>query len=209
LTIVSLLMNGSVLFLTFWKLISILTCTKAWNNAKSIGGDQSKVFTIGASAGGGLALTVADQMIKANKGSQVQGVVAMVPVAAHPESIPSEYKDQYTAYDENGSGVPVIDAESMRIFFEAAGANYHDEKVFVTLSKNLAKFPPTYIATCGKDPLRDDGNVLHAMLKQAGVKTKLDFYAGLPHYFWIFPDIKSRERFLGNVVKGAQWILSA
>jgi versiconal hemiacetal acetate esterase len=190
------------------KLVSVLNCTQVWQNAKSIGGDQSKIFTIGASAGGGLALTVTDQIIKANKGIKVRGIVAMVPVAAHPESIPSEYKDQYTAYDENASGVPVIDAESMRIFFEAAGTNYHDEKVFVTLSKNLAKFPPTYIATCGKDPLRDDGNVLHTMLKKAGVKTRLDFYDGLPHYFWIFPGSKSRERFLANVVKGAQWVLS-
>ncbi len=53
----------------------------------------------------------------------------------------------------------------MRIFYEKAGTDYNDEKVFVTLSKDLASFPPTYICTCGKDPLRDDGKVLEMMLK--------------------------------------------
>jgi len=132
----------------------------------------------------------------------------MVPVAAHPQSIPAEYKSQYTAYTENATGVPIIDADSMRIFYEAAGTNYHDEKVFVTLSKNLKDFPPVYIATCGKDPLRDDGKVLEAMLKKEGVKTKSDFYDGFPHYFWLFPGIERGEEFLGNVAKGAQFVLS-
>jgi len=181
--------------------------TQAWKNAAQLGADQSKVFSAGASAGGGLALTVADQLIKSGQGSQIQGVVAMVPVTAHPTSIPSEYKSQYTAYTENGSGVPIIDAESMRIFFEAAGADYNDEKTFVTLSKDLGKFPPTYIATCGKDPLRDDGRVLEMMLKKEGVRTKSDRYEGVPHYFWMFPGIKGGEEFLLNVAKGAQWVV--
>jgi versiconal hemiacetal acetate esterase len=66
----------------------------------------------------------------------------MVPVTAHPESILSEYKSQYTAYTENESGVLFIDAATMQTFFETADANCHDEKVFVTLSKNLKDFPP-------------------------------------------------------------------
>ena len=95
----------------------------------------------------------------------------------------------------------------MRILFEAAGVDYHDERTFVTLSKNLAEFPRTYICTCGKDPLRDDGTVLGAMLKKASVETKSDFYPGFPHNFWIFPGIKRSEEVLANVVKGAQWAL--
>jgi versiconal hemiacetal acetate esterase len=131
----------------------------------------------------------------------------MVPITAHPSSLPSKYSSYYTSYTENATGVPIIDAESMRIFFEQAGADYEDEKVFVSLSKDLDKFPKTYIATCGKDPLRDDGRVLEVMLKERGVQTKSDFYEGVPHYFWMFPGIKGGEEFLMNVVKGAQWVL--
>jgi versiconal hemiacetal acetate esterase len=100
----------------------------------------------------------------------------MVPVTAHPESIPAEYKSQYTAKTENASGVPVVDASTVMTFFDAVDCNPHNEKMLVTLSKNLAEFPPTYICTCYKDPLRDDGRVLEAMLKKAGVKTKSDHF---------------------------------
>jgi versiconal hemiacetal acetate esterase len=131
----------------------------------------------------------------------------MVPITAHPKSIPAEFKAQYTSYAENAIGVPVTSADAMQVFFEAAGIDYHDEKAFVTLSKNLAEFPPTYICTCGKDPLRDDGKVLEAMLQKAGVKTKSDFYPGFPHNFWEFPGVEGSEKFLTNVVEGAQWAL--
>lgn len=84
----------------------------------NLNGDKTKVFSIGGSAGAGLALTVCDQLIKTGHKNLIQGVVAMTPVAAHPESIPKEYASKYTAYTDNASGVPIIDAESMRIFFE-------------------------------------------------------------------------------------------
>lgn len=176
-------------------------------NVESLGGDKEKIFTTGASAGGGLALTVADQVIKKGGKEKIKGIVAMVPVAAHPSSIPAKYKSEYTAYTENATGVPIIDADTMRIFFEAAEVKYDDEKVFVTLSKGLADLPPTYIATCGKDPLRDDGKVLEIMLKEEGVKTKSDFYPGVPHYFWLFPGIEGGVEFLSNVVAGVKWVL--
>jgi versiconal hemiacetal acetate esterase len=78
----------------------------------------------------------------------------------------------------------------------------------VTLSKNLKDFPPTYISTCGKDPLRDDGKVLELMLKKEGVPVKRDHYDGVPHYFWMFPGVEEDLNFLENVAKGAQWALN-
>ncbi|KAF7942795.1 uncharacterized protein EAE97_006249 [Botrytis byssoidea] len=55
----------------------------AYKHASELNSSQSKLFTIGASAGGGLALTVAHDLIAAGKRSQIKGVVAMVPIAAH------------------------------------------------------------------------------------------------------------------------------
>ena len=88
--------------------------------------DQSSVFTIGSSAGGGLALTVADAVIAKGNASHIRGIVAIVPVTAHPSSIPDAYKQHYTAYEENKSEVPIIDAGSMDTFFEAAGVDFKD-----------------------------------------------------------------------------------
>ena len=131
----------------------------------------------------------------------------MVPVTAHYDTVPSAYKDQYTAYVDNKSGVPVIDKAVMDTFFEAAAVDSNDPKVFATLSKNLSEFPPTYIATCGKDPLRDDGKILGAMLEREQVKVKHDFWEGVPHYFWLFPGLKMGREFLDGVANGVKFVL--
>jgi versiconal hemiacetal acetate esterase len=132
----------------------------------------------------------------------------MVPVAAHQDSIPSDYAEHYTAYKENAQGVPLVDGTTIKTCFDACGANPQEVKTFVTLSKDLAQFPPTYIATCGKDPLRDDGKVLDMMLKKEGVKTTHNHYAGMPHCFWMMPGVKGGEEFLEDVLQGTQWVLS-
>ncbi|TGO69961.1 hypothetical protein BOTNAR_0005g00430 [Botryotinia narcissicola] len=142
----------------------------AYKHASELNSSQSKLFTIGASAGGGLALTVAHDLVAAGKRSQIKGIVAMVPIAAHPSSVPAAYKDHYKSYEENASGIPVNNADNMNTFFGGIDANPEDPRIFVTLSKHLDEFPPTYITTCGKDPLRDDGTVLEMMLKDKGIK---------------------------------------
>ena len=96
----------------------------------------------------------------------------------------------------------------MEVFLKAVDAKADDVSTFTTLSKNLDQFPPTYIATCGKDPLRDDGTVMEAMLKDKGVRTKLDHYPGFPHYFWVFPSVVTGQTFMGNVLQGIQWALN-
>jgi versiconal hemiacetal acetate esterase len=39
------------------------------------------------------------------------------------------------------------------------------------------------------------------------IKTMLDNYPGLPHFFWIFPEIQAGELFRENTVKGVRFIL--
>lgn len=133
--------------------------------------------------------------------------MALTPVAAHPDSVPPAYAHLYTSYTENASGVPVIDADSMASFLRAVDADPRDESTFVTLSDRLGRFPRTYVAVCGKDPLRDDGIVVEAMLRDQGVETKLERYDGFPHYFWIFPSVPTGARFMQNTIRGVQWVL--
>ncbi|TKA74716.1 hypothetical protein B0A49_02415 [Cryomyces minteri] len=182
----------------------------AWHNAESFGGDQSKFFSIGGSAGGALALAVANKIVSnpAVRG-HIQGIVAIVPATLHPDNVPSEYQSMYKAYEENGVDAPIIDKESMITFYEAVGSDPKSPDQFVALVKNLEHFPPTYIAVCGADPLRDDGVVMEHALKKAGVKTKIDNYAEYPHYFWIFPSIKKGQEFIGNMLAGVQFVLSS
>lgn len=56
--------------------------------------------------------------------------------------------------------------------------------------------------------MRDDGVVLEAALKHAGVAVKRDHYMGLPHYFWFFPQLGEKTQdFLENVAEGIRWVV--
>lgn len=52
---------------------------------------------------------------------------------------------------------------------EAIQASPSDPDVYVLNAEaDLRQFPPTYLAVCGLDPLRDDGLIIHDALKTAG-----------------------------------------
>ena len=66
--------------------------------------------------------------------------------------------------------------------------------------------PPTYLAVCGKDPLRDDGLAFEKQLKKAGVKTKINLYEGLPHLFWSAP-IPVAQAAMKDIIVGLNWAI--
>ncbi|KAF7177439.1 hypothetical protein CNMCM7691_005692 [Aspergillus felis] len=86
---------------------------------------------------------------------------------------------------------------------EAIQAPPGDPDVYVLNAEaDLHQFPPTYLAVCGIDPLRDDGLIIHDALKTAGVSVKLDYYQGLPHVFWAFECPAPSGDFVADVVAG-------
>ncbi|KAL8728407.1 MAG: hypothetical protein Q9166_005453, partial [cf. Caloplaca sp. 2 TL-2023] len=46
-----------------------------------------------------------------------------------------------------------------------------------------------------------------APLQDGDIPNRLDFYTGLPHYFWIIPALRSSEIFHANVAEGLKWIV--
>ncbi|KAE8375823.1 Alpha/Beta hydrolase protein [Aspergillus bertholletiae] len=181
-----------------------------WDNASQFNGNPSAFFSIGGSAGGGLALAVANHYAqRADSRKYIQGVVALVPLTLHWDNVPAEYKADYKSYDDNAANVPIIDKSTMESFYlEAVGADPSDSSIFTGLSSHHQNFPPTYICTCGADPLRDDGTVMEKALRKAGVPTKLSTYPDLPHYFWIFPELEASGAFVKDVIAGASWVIS-
>lgn len=142
------------------------------------------------------------------KKANVKGVVAMVPLTIHPDHVPEQYKADFKSYTENAENVPVIDKTSMLQFYEYTGVDPTDKSYFAALdTENLKNFPPTYICTCEFDPLRDDGQIMAKALKENGVPVKTDFYEGLPHYFWIFPQVPEGQTFVAQLIGGTKWVL--
>jgi versiconal hemiacetal acetate esterase len=96
----------------------LILCRKAFENADKYGGNKSKFYTIGSSAGGCLALTTANKLVEnPETRSSIHGVVALVPPTTHPDNVPSEYISMYKSYAENADDAPIIDRSSMETYF--------------------------------------------------------------------------------------------
>lgn len=182
----------------------------AHDNADSIGGNAKKIYTIGGSAGGALAIQIANAVLKdPSLKDSIKGIAAMVPIVVDPNNVPEKYKSQHTSNKDNGKGVPVIDANSMDIFMTNLKVDPNDPEVYVLLDEaNHKSFPPTYLTSCEFDPLRDDAFVWESAMKAAGVPTKHDHYKGMPHYFWIFPGLPEGQEYVGKLLGGIGWLQS-
>lgn len=61
----------------------------------------------------------------------------------------------------------------------------------------------------GLDPLRDEALLYETILRECGVRTKLEMYPGVPHAFWsFFPDFGLSKRAVEKTAAGFAWLLS-
>ncbi|KAK5129326.1 hypothetical protein LTR08_003584 [Meristemomyces frigidus] len=181
----------------------------AHENASSFHGDPNRFYTIGGSAGGLLALAMANQVVQDSQLKPgLKGIAAMVPVTCHYDNVPEKYKSMYKAHTDNAKGTPIIDGEAVKFMCGHIAADPKDSSLFTILSDNHKDFPPTYFTSCEYDPLRDDAYMMEAALKEAGVQTKLDYYEGFPHYFWIFPSVPESQVYMDNMFAGIMWLHS-
>ncbi|KAL1863244.1 hypothetical protein Plec18170_000076 [Paecilomyces lecythidis] len=178
--------------------------------------DPTKFYTFGASAGAALALSIANHFIAKSKANSslkpalvVKGIASIAPVTLHPDNVPIQYRSMYNSHEEFKVGAPCIDEAAIRYFFEATNIEPTDERYLSGLSTaNHADFPPTYLAICECDPLRDDGLIIAKMLENAGVQVQMDFYKGLPHLFWSFPMLPESNEFAQKLIRGVNWLIS-
>lgn len=157
-----------------------------------------------------LAFAAANQALRDDTlKSSIKGIAASVPCTTHFDNVPAKYKPMYKSYTENAKDVPIIDKESMEIFYREAHAKPTDSTAFTILAEDMHKnFPPTYFVSCEYDPLRDDAYVMEKALKDSGVKTKHDHYEGLPHQFWAFPSLPQVQTYVHNLIGGVTWLTS-
>ena len=59
----------------------------------------------------------------------------------------------------------------------------HDPRLSVLYAEGLERMPPTYVATAGMDPIRDQGEAFADRLREAGVDVRLERFANMPHGF--------------------------
>ncbi|KAK9446395.1 lipase/esterase-like protein [Limtongia smithiae] len=158
----------------------------AVKNAESFGADSTKVYTMGASAGAALSVSTFLKLYDDGHKDLISGIVSLSPCFVHPDLV-SDHAGKHTSFVNSNGVLPVIDENSMRIFYDTYNAPLDHPHIFALNYPDMSVFPKTYIAAAEFDPLRDDSVLLSEKLALAKVDHKLKTYSSLPHVFWLFP----------------------
>jgi acetyl esterase len=161
----------------------------AWEDAKSafdwaldhageLGVDRARVAVGGDSAGGNLAAAVA----LAAEDPQRRPCFAWLNYPLVDADI-----DAYPSAHLFATGL-ILTRQNLRDMvhqYVPRPADQLDTRVSLIRSDVLDRMPPTYIATAGMDPLRDQGTAFAERLRDAGVSVQLENFPDLPHAFQV------------------------
>ncbi|HEX3787536.1 MAG TPA: alpha/beta hydrolase fold domain-containing protein [Pseudonocardiaceae bacterium] len=158
----------------------------AVRHAGELGADPRAIAVAGDSAGGNLAAVVCHQ----TAGEPERPVFALLfyPVTDGTTRHPSR--------DLFGDGFMLTDADIEWFLgnYEPDVTQRADPRLSVLLAPDLSGFPPTYLATAGFDPLRDEGEALAGRLAEAGVPVVCRRHSDLIHGFATLLGIGAKGR---------------
>lgn len=146
------------------------------DNGDEIGVEDDRIAVFGDSAGGTLAVGVS-LLARDRDGPTIDYQVLAYPAA--------NYAFDTESYERNAQGY-FLTRKDMERFWngylrsESDGTHPYVSPLRAT---QLADLPPTFVLTCGFDPLRDDGRALADRLSDAGVPTRHVEYEDMIHGF--------------------------
>ncbi|KAJ7244632.1 alpha/beta-hydrolase [Mycena haematopus] len=180
------------------------------DNCKAIRGSLNKGFIVGGmSAGGNLAAAVTHRSLKDPffKKNSITGHVLQIPALVHPAAYLPEYATELLSYNQN-KDAPILSKAVIEVFYRCLNGPPTDLDVSPLLADH-AGLPPSYIQVCGLDPLRDEGLLYERLLREHGVRTKLDIYPGVPHGFHMFfHTMAATKKWEADLRAGLKWILA-
>lgn len=145
-------------------------------NAKGWGYNPNKIALVGESAGGNLAINTAIAAIDQNLTKPV-AIVAVYPVATTSLDTPSK-KQQASAKPLNTPMMAWFVKHIIR-----SEADTQDPRLNL-VAANLKGLPPVTVINAEIDPLKSDGDIIVAKLKEACVETTHQLYTGVTHEFF-------------------------
>ena len=176
-----------------------VACTLRWvaAHAHALGADPSRIALAGDSAGAQLAAAAA---LRSAGAIAPRALGLIYPVAQH-------YSEPSPSMAENGEG-KFLTHGVMQWFIDCYLGGRKElarHPDFALLqSQALNTLPPTWLATMGHDPLRDEGHALALRIAEAGVPTEHRHYADAIHACIHFTAVSPR----GSQVMGdmAAWL---
>jgi len=164
-------------------------------NAETVGAEPGALATCGDSAGATLAAGVSF-VVRDRDGPAVDYQVLAYPPTNHAFGTES--------YTENAQGY-FLTREDMKRFWRGYLRSEHDGShpyASPLRAGDLRGLPPTLIATCGFDPLRDEGRAFADRLEAAGVGVARRHYDDLIHGFLTMladPELDRAREAIGDI----------
>jgi len=157
-------------------------------NAKNFQGDTTRIGLGGGSAGAGVAgsMTLLNRERKGPK-------IALQALFFPPADIDTNHvsvRELWQIPGVKGADIPYL----LKLYIGKDYASNIPKNVLPGMTDNFSQLPPTYIATCGVDPLRDGGLDLGVKLIKAGIPVELHNFPGYPHGLLpdrVFPELYS------------------
>ncbi|MEO5817187.1 MAG: alpha/beta hydrolase [Gemmatimonadaceae bacterium] len=171
----------------------------AIRNAASIKGDPSRIALAGESAGGNLAVATAIAA-RDRKLAAPLAIISVYPIAVGDTTTP--------AYTENANAKPLNRAMMSWFFdkYQRTPADRQDPRINL-VGADLKGLPPVTIINAQLDPLRSDGEMLAAKLREAGGTVDQKTYAGVTHEFFgmgaVLSQAKDAEAYAADALKKA------
>jgi acetyl esterase/lipase len=179
-------------------------------HAADLKADPSKGFIIGGiSAGGTQTALMTLASISEPFAHPVTGQWLCVPSLMNDTVTPEKYKKYHQSLKHNHDA-PILSKTSIDEIHKHLQSDQTSPLRFPVLNKDvpLSKLPPTFLQADGLDPLRDDALIYEEMLKEAGVKTRINFYPGCPHaHFALMPGLEVSNTATADVNTGIGWLL--
>jgi acetyl esterase/lipase len=187
----------------------------SWDNlvwltahASELGADPTKGLVMGGtSAGAALTAVCARKAQTEPLAYPLTGQWLNVPSILSEHQVPEKWKHLYISKQQN-EHTPIFPSSALEALQKHTGWDMESPwRSPLASTHSLAGLPRTHIQVDGMDCLRDDGLLYDEMLREAGVETRCDLYAGCPHAHATFVPGKAAEKALIDLVRSFGWML--
>ncbi|KAJ5998639.1 alpha/beta hydrolase fold-3 domain-containing protein [Penicillium sp. IBT 35674x] len=178
-------------------------------NASSFDANPETGFILGGvSAGGSMTAVVAQLLAAEGFTPALTGQWLSVPNLLCAESVPAKYRHLWISRYQNSDapGLTTRDLEILDKCFEPDLLSPSFSPI--NHGPPHQSLPPAYFQVAGCDPLRDDGLIWESILRENGIKTKMDVYPGVPHvHFASYPFLTLSQKSNIDTMAGIGWLL--
>jgi acetyl esterase/lipase len=181
----------------------------ATSNAATLGATPAAGLLVGgASAGGNIAAVLALLARDKELDPPITGQYLCVPAVLPDDAVPGHLAHLYESRTKSVNdpvlkGLPpgLID----EIYEPDAKSTLWDPFNHPKGHVGAAK---AFFQVGGLDPLRDEAVLYDRVLREAGVLTRFELYAGYGHMFWTnYPELEESEKFVRDTLAGVKWLL--